>query len=600
MKRFKLFVLITLITLGLFTSCNQDDIDENSVLSSSEFDSQVSPREEGDFKYTVLGKKKEIPCSVENMASAYESLLRNPTAKRHPSGNYSINKTHLYVKFKPQDSIQNDKILNDTILAVSDEPFEYEVVNKGSVYLDPEATDTTLTFYYSVVSKDHQISGEIPHEILKDLHFTAEDAIGETPTDNEEQILDFYEGLNTEALKISDNLEEDEKKNHTYFISDPEERLTYDDIKRLGLKVRDVQINYDLEIDEVENGDQGRLFGRKWRPSGTITVQEDAIDQSVGVMGARVRVRKWGWLVIRKAPTNRTGYFETSRTRTKRVKYACYFKHDPYFVVKAGTTFWNARDRSHSTHTRRSWRRHYSSGRNQFYAFIQNGAYDYYTRVIYDYNLSHPGFFKKIVGKMWYNTSSHALSNLASAFAFYNVRITIGSGGSYRGSDGIYATTVHELTHLGHRNMDSGMFSIFHSGSNNRKLLTESWAEGVETIVTNDRYDDLINNYQSSQNGGGRWNSFRQRQTEMNMNQYTPIVDDLIDNLNQNTTNFARPVDRVENYTLNRIQSALDNCRDIECWENKLNNNRPAGVTTAELNELFDYVRAVRNNAANW
>ena len=144
------------------------------------------------------------------------------------------------------------------------------------------------------------------------------------------------------------------------------------------------------------------------------------------------------------------------------------------------------------------------------------------------------------------------------------------------------------------------MFSIFHIGSNNRKLLTESCAEGVETIVTNDRYDDIIINYKSSQNGGGRWNSFRQRQTEMNMNQYTPIVDDLIDNLYQNTTNFARPVDRVENYTLNRIQSALDNCRDIECWENKLNNNRPAGVTTAELNELFDYVRAVRNNAANW
>jgi len=43
-------------------------------------------------------------------------------------------------------------------------------------------------------------------------------------------------------------------------------------------------------------------------------------------------------------------------------------------------------------------------------------------------------------------------------------------------------------------------------------------------------------------------------------------------------------------------QQAIDNCRDIDCWERNLNNNRPAGVTTAELNELFDYVREVRNN----
>lgn len=53
---------------------------------------------------------------------------------------------------------------------------------------------------------------------------------------------------------------------------------------------------------------------------------------------------------------------------------------------------------------------------------------------------------------------------------------------------------------------------------------------------------------------------------------------------------------RVENYTLNRLQQAIDNCRDIDCWERNLDNNRPAGVTTEGLNELFDYVREVRNN----
>ncbi len=40
--------------------------------------------------------------------------------------------------------------------------------------------------------------------------------------------------------------------------------------------------------------------------------------------------------------------------------------------------------------------------------------------------------------------------------------------------------------------------------------------------------------------------------------------------------------------------NAIDNCRNISCWENKLNNNRPTGVTTSELNRLFDYVHYVR------
>ena len=320
-------------------------------------------------------------------------------------------------------------------------------------------------------------------------------------------------------------------------------------------------------------------------------------------MGARIRVRKWGWLVIRRATTNRNGYFQTSRTRTKRVKYACYFKHRPEFIVKAGTWFWNARDRGHARHKRRAWRRHYTYGRRQLYAFVQNAAFDYYTRVVQTYNIKKPKYHMKISAKYNQCGSSQHRPAVLTLLPVSRIKITRkNSRCDYRGSDGIYATTIHELTHAGHQKLDNGMFSVFHSGSCNRAILIESWAEGVETIVTNDRYLSLDANYLNPSNDNIGWNFRRQRDRAFEMNEYTPIVVDLIDNYDQSVEyaflNPDPPVDRVQGYTLNQIQTALNNCRDINCWEIYLNKyyNNP---TESNLDELFGYVREVRNNNLN-
>ena len=68
----------------------------------------------------------------------------------------------------------------------------------------------------------------------------------------------------------------------------------------------------------------------------------------------------------------------------------------------------------------------------------------------------------------------------------------------YRQSDGIYATTVQELTHASHRELDVGMFSIFGFNDCSKTLLMESWTEGVEPIVTSDRYWALDSRYVAS------------------------------------------------------------------------------------------------------
>ena len=123
----------------------------------------------------------------------------------------------------------------------------------------------------------------------------------------------------------------------------------------------------------------------------------------------------------------------------------------------------------------------------------------------------------------------------------------------------------------------------------------ESWAEGVETIVTNNRYFGMTSGYNSTNSSGRRWNSFRQEESISTMNEYTPIVEDLIDDLNQNVNNRNWPMDRVRNYSLQQIQRALDNCRTIDCWERNLKSYYH-NSSEQHLNELFDYMRGVLNN----
>ncbi|SFU71014.1 hypothetical protein SAMN05216480_11536 [Pustulibacterium marinum] len=546
------------------------------------------------------------------MSNAYKNLLKNPTAIKHPNGYYNINRTHLYVKFQPQDSIQYNKIINDTILAVSDEPFEYEVISEGSVYLDPRTIDSTFTAYYSVVPINYTIPTNVPYTIIDNLHFTKEDEIRDSPSTTEEQILDFYEDLNTEALKISDNLEEDEKFEHTYFLNDPSEKLTYDDLKRLGLKVKDVQINYELEPNELDNIQESRLFGRrrKWNPCGRITVREDVLNQNIGVAGARVKVRKWGWLVIRKAYTNNNGDFQTSSTRTKRVKYAVYFRNsDKRFKVKAGTIFWDARHRGHRKYKRKCWYQDFNNTgvRSHFYALVHNAAYDYYSRAVNTFGLKKPNQSWLRISAKFNNTigqSNHLDINpngqipFIPLLSFYSeIRVGRKSQGTYAGSDRIYGTVVHEMTHASHYRLDRNFFANWPS-CERIGPMAESWAEGAETILTNDRYNQLSNNYVSTQaqnnanlfNAGlTNHNDRLQTLTIADIDEYTPIVVDLIDNLNQNTPGFwsgVQPIDNVSGYTLSQIQSALNISRGIDGWKKRIMNIN--GNDDAAINELFN------------
>ncbi|MEM9686961.1 MAG: hypothetical protein AAF934_08580, partial [Bacteroidota bacterium] len=192
---------------------------------------------------------------------------------------------------------------------------------------------------------------------------------------------------------------------------------------------------------------------------------------------------------------------------------------------------------------------------------VHNAAFDYYDRIVDEYGIQKPRSGIRISAKFDKDVSSQSRPHLPLVS---DIRITRIRHGAYRGSDGIYATTVHELTHAGHRKLDTHMFDFLTTNNKERELMIESWAEGVETIVTNDRYLELDADYVATNSVDvidfPLWNDYRQFDEIEDMDEYTPIIIDLIDDYNQNIElGGNRPFDRVSGYTLQQIQSALNN-----------------------------------------
>ena len=109
------------------------------------------------------------------------------------------------------------------------------------------------------------------------------------------------------------------------------------------------------------------------------------------------------------------------------------------------------------------------------------------------------------------------------------------------------------------------------------KRITESWATGVETVVTRDVY------------GSKDYNLKYQYYTISEMaDGYTSIVEDMIDDWNQYSTyNSSRPDDQVSGYTLSQIESALpSNLGNWWTWRENLK-NRYDNPTEDHLDKLF-------------
>lgn len=570
-------VFLLLLTM---VSCQQDDLLNET--GDGSFNNEVNSKSriaEGIIPFTVENVQKALPTVLQ-----YYSENRPEVAKRF--GNYKVNTTHVYYKFTPQDSLQQAALMeNEDQFQLTTHAFEFTPVERTE-----DAKDDEIPVFYALVETDIRIP-DVPYEVIANLHFTDEDKLEDAPHNYDE--VEFKQNLMYETRKIAGHLDDEE--------------------------LAEGYMNYreGFEEDKAQKGNVSTkgLFGKKWRPSGNIRVEEDIVRSNNSsrnhfepVKRARVNVLKWGWLQVEHGTTDNNGNFTTGTTYTKNVHYKVKFKHD-YVTVKEGN-FYNTADYFSGSHKRAplniTFVNNTALSHYQFFALIHNASYDYYNRCLSQYGLHNP---TNLNITALYNGSG---SNSGAQWYPFNsaIRVSRSGGGVYRGSDGIYSTTVHELTHNGHRKMDPGMFSLFHLGNKERLLMCESWADGVETILTNDRYNAMFaangyGNYRATNRNNTNaltrgWNGGKQHQTILQMNAYTPLVVDLIDNLNQNTVlGNHLPVDRVSGYTLSQIQAALKTSRTIGEWESRLKSMYNNSTETM-LSDVFGYAQAVYANRNNW
>ena len=86
----------------------------------------------------------------------------------------TVSTTDLYVRFLPKDEAEL-QLLEDAGLKLTDHPLDYEIVEEGDWYHDPEVPDDMMTWQYAVVPHDFDFP-DIEYEIIDECHISETDS----------------------------------------------------------------------------------------------------------------------------------------------------------------------------------------------------------------------------------------------------------------------------------------------------------------------------------------------------------------------------------------------------------------------------------------
>lgn len=319
------------------------------------------------------------------------------------------------------------------------------------------------------------------------------------------------------------------------------------------------------------------------------------------MQGVKVRARRW--FTIKTGITNSNGYFRTGSFK-RPANYSINWERHHFSVKWSWWLFWSTTARYNGPKQKSAWNLNIKGGTQQYYATVFQAAHDYYYR--YNYGLKNPSNS----GGFWRMRIRARLKNGTSSYAKVG-RIWNGSDISLqaygRDSDNVYGTTIHELAHAAHRNVDSraynslvwkgytgpcieqyGTLTIsktcdvpYSVGASARRVM-ETWATTVEIVLTNLRYKSYLRDYDYTY----PWN--RQGVRIESQPFYTSAGYDLIDIFNQRAYGSSYPQDRVSGYTIKQIENSLKNTNSWGEWKEHIKQQNPSNPTNQYIDELFN------------
>ncbi|MBI9068385.1 MAG: hypothetical protein JEZ09_13910 [Salinivirgaceae bacterium] len=524
MKNYKLNIAVFLALLLAISGCQKDEI----------VTEPISETEESQFQDGMLqlGEKLENPYTVENMRKAYNNINGSSQLKSASITESDIDITHLYVRFLPKSDEELGILQIDTTLELFDYPLDYEIQEGGTYYHDSELPDTAITWQYCAVKNDF-IFPNIEYEVLDEL-FLPETMEEDSSSLKSADEWSFWDELEVEALKITDNYEGDES-----------------------------------------NGLKATNWGRKkWKPSGTIRVNDNSGLGWIPVVGCKARA--YSWFTIKSDLTDNNGYFYINHNFKGHVNYSIKWERAD-FDIRSGN--WGQAYYNGPRYKEKAWNLDIGKGGISWvYAHVHRGAYTYWYNNTYGIKTPPKNSFWKRKVKIGVmdkgGRAFYKKSNRWNTFPEIKIYKKTASG-TERSSKLIYGTIVHELAHSSHWDIDKSTFR------NADDIVIESWAVGVAYVFVDDVYGS--DNFS--------WNSYTFNDINTDLEGiYTPLVIDLIDNTNQrathwNSTNY--PIDQVTGFNLGQIENALKKKKTLTEWRNNLESLYNIS-TDANIDELFD------------
>lgn len=394
---------ITLLIMALIAmSCSKDGMSSGSGIDY-QYGRNLS------HEKIVLGGKLENPYKTENITKALMEVY--PTK----ADRVDVKTTDLYVRFLPANEDEYNE-LKDLGLNLLDHPMDYEVVEEGDWYHDPEIPEGKITWQYAVVPYDFQFP-DMEYEIIDECYLAENDA----------------------STRAETGIDWEEVERQAYILTGNEDML-------------------------VPQSKASKVY-----PSGRITIVDEHYNggNPIGVAGVRVSCNVF--IKFAHTYTDADGYYTMPKKFSLKLRYRLVFENVKGFAIGFNLLLVPA---SFSTLGKAS-----PSGVNitvtkdsesKLYkrCVVNNAAYDYYSRCASEnLNLQLPPnniriwIFHKLSASssvMMHQGAvidSHLISSFLGEFAgiikMFLPDITLGlsKANDYRS---IYSVTCHEMAHASH------------------------------------------------------------------------------------------------------------------------------------------------------
>ena len=425
MKMKKLTILPASAAL-MFAACSEP-LEEAAEIepTPSMLDEHLTINGDAEDTPIVLGEKLNNPYTLDNMRLAIEELNKKHLTKS--AIRTDIKPTHYYIKFKPKNEDDINRLESDTTIFFYSYPLDYEIIECGSNYHDPELPADVPTYQYCAVAVDQKLP-DVEYEILEELYILEdvnvyEDGKGNCkPSLSKRAKVDYWEELEDEAV----------------------------------------------ELAGLNTNKQPTLKSKKWNPLGRISYKDNFRNGIVPLEGVPVHIRK-NMFVGHQCCTDEYGRFAFSKLKG-RVDYSIKWKRSD-FKIKPNTGA-NAAETTLKKDSKSDCIVVFEHGGNAWkYASVFRAAHYYYYGDIG--KLTRP------------KNSSLAIraSDKEPSDKYGCFREKLGTDihiyyMNTRDSRDIFATTIHELAHQAHHD-----FSNVYSSC--ETIVKESWARGVQWYLTN-------------------------------------------------------------------------------------------------------------------